>query len=144
MVGGAGSQTSTLGRFAVGGRDARAARGSIAVGTGTRISTGYDATAHRFTVLVPGRLTDEQREVLTDILGDHRPAHTLVELCELGEGMRIGRSLRLDLTAYVGPPSGPGTVVVGRVGVGVDGVLGSAAPGSRLGGRSRVGEVRVG
>jgi phage tail-like protein len=142
VVGGAGSQTSALGRFAIGGRDARAAPGGVAAGI--RISTGYDATAHRFTVLVPGQLTDEQRQVVTDILGDHRPAHTLFELCELGEGMRIGRSLRLDLSAYVGPPAAPGTVVVGRVGVGVDGVLGSARPGSRLGGRSRVGEVRVG
>jgi len=136
-IGGA-ARTAALGRFAVGGRDAP---GDAA---GTRLGTGYDATAHRFTVLVPGRLGDEQRQVVTAILADHRPAHTLVELCELGEGMRMGRSLRLDLTAYVGPPSEPATVVVGRAGLGVDVVLGSPRPGSRLDGGTRVGGVRVG
>jgi phage tail-like protein len=161
VIGGAAARTSALGRFAIGGRDAggsvatgdgtvrgeaatggRPAAGSV--GTATRIGTSYDATAHRFTVLVPGHLSDEQRQVVTDILADHRPAHTLVEICELGDGMRVGRSLRLDLTAYVGPPSEPATVVVGRAGLGVDVVLGSAAPGSRLDATTRLGRVRVG
>ena len=95
-------------------------------------------------MLVPGRLGDEQRQVVTAVLADHRPAHTLVELCELGEGMRVGRSSRLDMTAYVGPPSEPATVVVGRAGLGVDVVLGSPRPGSRLDDGTRVGGVRVG
>jgi hypothetical protein len=97
----------------------------------------------RFTVLVPGKLSTEQHAVLTDLLDAHRPAHTLGELCELGEGMRVGQ-LRLDLTAYVGPPPEPRTVVVGRTGLGVDTVLGVPAAGSRLDGASRVGAVRVG
>ena len=90
-IGGAGSRSGGLGRFGIG--DGR-------------------ATAHRFTVLVPGRLSDEQRAVLTDVLNDHRPAHTLGEICELGEGMRLGQSLRLDLTAYVGAATGSTRPVV--------------------------------
>ena len=171
VVGGAAARTSALGRFAIGGRvtvvrdpiahvaAGTAAAGTAAAGTagagitggtagagtaGAGISTGYDATAHRFTVLVPGHLNAEQRQVLAGILADHRPAHTLGEICELGDGMRIGRSLRLDLSAYVGPPAEPPAVVLGRVGVGVDVVLGSARPGSRLDGATRVGGVRVG
>ena len=83
--------------------------------------------------------------MLDDILADHRPAHTLFEVCELGEGMRIGGSARLNLTAYVGPTAAaPTTAVVGRAGLGVDTGLGAAAPGSRLQADSRVGRVRVG
>lgn len=108
------------------------------------LKTGYDATAHRFTVLVPGALTPVQRAVLTDLLDAHRPAHTMVELCELGEGMRIGRTVRLDLTAYVGPSPTPDTVVVGRNGLGVDTTIGAPVCGSRLNATSRVGAVRVG
>jgi phage tail-like protein len=122
-IGGAGSRTAGLGRFGVG---------------------DGSATAHRFTVLVPGRLTAEQRAVLGDVLADHRPAHTLGEICELGDGMRLGRTLRLDLTAYVGPADAPAIpAVFGRSGVGVDALVGAAATGSRLD-DARVGQVRVG
>jgi phage tail-like protein len=144
-VGGAGARTGSLGRVAVGGQGGAAARGVLVSASGQRFSTIYDATAHRFTVLVPGSLGDERRQVLDDILDDHRPAHTLVELCELGEGMRIGSSARLGLTAYVGPTAvPPTTAVVGRAGLGVDTGLGAAAPGSRLHADSRIGQVRVG
>ena len=39
----------------------------------------YSASAHRFTLLVPGELTTEQRSVVRAILDLHRPAHTLVD-----------------------------------------------------------------
>ncbi|HYN56443.1 MAG TPA: phage tail protein [Motilibacterales bacterium] len=141
VVGGSASRTSALGRFAVGGQPSRSRRG---VSLGVPVSTGYDAAAHRFTVLVPGALTPEQRAVLTDLLDAHRPAHTLFELCELGEGMRIGRTVRLDLTAYVGPSATPDTVVVGRNGLGVDTTIAAPAVGGRLDATNRVGAVRVG
>ena len=144
-VGGTGSRTGSLGRAVTGGQGGAAARGVLVSASGQRFSTAYDATAHRFTVLVPGHLGDERRQVLDDILADHRPAHTLFEVCELGEGMRIGGSARLNLTAYVGPTATPpATAVVGRAGLGVDTGLGAAAPGSRLQAGSRVGRVRVG
>ncbi len=129
-VGGAARATGTLGRFTVGG---------------TTVSTdSYRISAHRFTVLIPGELTPEQRTVVRRILDVHRPAHTLYEVCELGTGMRIGVRLRLNLTSWVGPGAGWGPVVAGQVHVGGDGVVGVPAVGSRLGGDSRIGQVRVG
>ena len=122
VVGVAGSRASALGRYAAG--------------------TGAEA-AHRFTVLLPGRLTDEERAVVEHVVATQRPAHTLGEICELGEGMRVGRSTRLDVTAYVGPEDdGPPPAVFGRVGIGLDAVLagdGAHASGDEV----RVGRVRV-
>jgi phage tail-like protein len=130
-VGGTSAQTGSLGRFAVGG--ARPGQ------------TGYTASAHRFTLLLRGELTGEQRSVVQAILDGHKPAHTLVEICELGAGMRIGERLRLELTSYVGPGSGWAPAVVGQVLIGGDGVVGLPAVGSRVGERSSaVGQVRVG
>lgn len=131
LVGGSTAQTGSLGRFMVGG--ARPGQ------------TGYSASAHRFSLLLRGELGCEQRDVVHSILAAHKPAHTLVEICELGAGMRIGERLRLDLTAYVGPGAGWGPVVVGQVLVGSDGVIGLPAVGSRVGeGSATVGQVRVG
>jgi phage tail-like protein len=129
-VGGSSAETGSLGRFAIGGSRP---------GQNT-----YSASAHRFTLLLRGELTTEQRSVVQDILGVHRPAHTLVEMCELGPGMRIGERLRLDLTSYVGPGVEWGPAVVGQVLVGGDGVVGLPAIGSRLGESSAVGQVQVG
>jgi len=82
--------------------------------------------------------------VVHRIVDVHRPVHTLYEVCELGSGMRVGLRLRLNLTSWVGPGSGWGPAVTGQVRVGGDGVVGVPAIGSRLGGDSRIGQVRVG
>ena len=129
VIGGAAAQAAGLGRFSVGGA--------------TGDATAYDATAHRFTVLVPGCLGPEARAVVDDVLDSQRPAHTLVEVCELGEGMRVGQTVRPGLTAYVGPSPRPRQAVVGLAGVGVDSVSGWSSAGARLQ-DLEVGEVRVG
>jgi hypothetical protein len=129
-VGGAARATGTLGRFTVGGT--------------TISSDSYRLSAHRFTVLIPGELTPEQRTVVRRIVDLHRPTHTFCDVCELGSGMRVGLRSRLNLTAWVGPGSGWGPAVTGQVDVGGDGVIGVPAVGSRLGGDSRLGQVRVG
>jgi phage tail-like protein len=129
-VGGSSAETGSLGRFAIGGS--------------VPGETTYSATAHRFTLLLRGELTEEQRAVVRNILDVHRPVHTLWETCELGPGMRIGERLRLRLTSYVGPGVDWGPAVVGQVLVGGDGVVGLPAIGSRLGQSSAVGQVRVG
>lgn len=129
-VGGSSAQTGGLGRFAIGGSSPG--------------ETTYTAAAHRFTLLLPGDLTSEQRSVVDDILSAHGPAHTLWEICELGPGMRVGERLRLSLTSYVGPGADWGPAVVGQVLVGGDGVVGLPAIGSRLGDSSTIGQVRVG
>lgn len=128
-VGGAAAASSSLGRFSIGGTLAD--------------ETTYDASAHRLTVLVPGCLGAEQRAVVDNLLETQRPAHTMVEVCELGDGMRLGQTVRPGLTAYVGPARAPREAVLGRTGIGIDSVAGVAAVGSRVA-ESGVGEVLVG
>ena len=67
----------------------------------------------------------------------------MIGLCELGDGMRVGERLRVDLTAFVGPGAGWRPLVVGEGGLGTDGVLGRAVSGARVG-ENHVGRVRVG
>lgn len=129
-VGGSARETGTLGRFMVGG----SAGGQ----------DSFRRTAHRFCVLVPGNLTDEQREVITGIVTEHRPAHTAFALLELGPGMRVGDRLRVSLTSFVGPGPGVAPAVVGRSVLGTNGVVGRRALGARLGETSVAGEVLVG
>jgi hypothetical protein len=78
------------------------------------------------------------------ILDVHRPAHTIVEVCELGFGMRVGRRLHLGLTSIVGPDVGWGPAIVGQMAIGGDAAVGIAASGSRVGTDAKVGAVRVG
>jgi phage tail-like protein len=129
-VGGAASTSGGLGRFTVGG---------VLPG-----DDGYTATAHRFTLLVRGELSGEQRDVVADIVERHKPAHTEGVICELGAGMRIGRQLHTGVTSFVGPGGAWAPAVVGQVLVGGDGVVGLPAVGSRLGEASTAGKVRVG
>jgi phage tail-like protein len=128
-VGGAAATSGALGRFQVGGTAPGA--------------DGFNPTAHRFVVLVPAELTEEQRQVISVIVEQHKPAHTLAEICELGSGMRVGRQLHVALTSVVGPPA-QRQVVVGQVLVGGDRVIGLPAVGSRLGDTSVLAGVQVG
>ncbi|MEU5342925.1 phage tail protein [Streptomyces sp. NPDC020766] len=99
--------------------------GDPLAGGATASVDGYRTAAHRFSVLIPADLTREQRQVVEKILADHRPAHTDVEICELGLGMRIGRHLHLGLTSVVGAGTRWGPAVVGSVAVGGDGLVGT-------------------
>ncbi|MEU9372831.1 phage tail protein [Streptomyces sp. NPDC048255] len=129
-VGGGASTAGALGRFTVGGTRPGA--------------DGYTATAHRFSVLIPATLRPEQLDVVRAVVETHKPAHTLVDLCPLGAGMRIGRTLHLGLTSVVGPGAAWGPAVVGASWVGGDGVVGVPAAGARVGETSVAGAVRVG
>lgn len=129
VVGGSARATGTLGRFTVGGAQAH--------------PDPYERTAHRFTVLVPGRLSDEQRSIIQRIVVEHRPAHTACDICELGSGMRVSR-LRIALTSFIGPTTDWTSAVIAQTRVGADGVVGTPALGSRVGASTGVGKVRVG
>ncbi|MFT3971743.1 MAG: phage tail protein [Micropruina sp.] len=126
-VGGTTRKSVSLGNFTVGG-PAKA--------------DAYARLAHRFTVLVPGCLTAEQRAVVGDIVGSQKPSHTVGDICELGDGLPVGR-LRLGLTAFVGPRAALSPSPLGGARLGVGSTLGTAEPGSRLG-ETRLGGVRVG
>jgi len=130
VVGGGAAATGTLGRFTVGGAQPG--------------SDSYSESAHRFTVLIPGKLTTEQRGVVGTLVDLHRPAHTVCDICEIGSGMRVGQRLRVALTSFVGPEPEWAPAVVGQVQVGGDGVVGTPVVGTRLGTSSAVGAVRVG
>jgi len=100
--------------------------------------------AHRFAVLVRGSLTQEQLDVVGHVLEVHRPAHTLVEVCTLGSGMRVGRRLHVGLTSALGRTGGFTTLQLGTWALGREAVVGRPEPGtfpgaSRLGASSRVG-----
>jgi phage tail-like protein len=99
----------------------------------------FEAHAHRFTVVVPAVLGAEQREVIESILEQHRPAHTLYELCTLDAGMRVGIGLYVDLSTIVGAGAGFAQLQVGGGPIGRDRIVGRPRPGTTLGG-ARVGE----
>ncbi|KJK59277.1 phage tail protein [Saccharothrix sp. ST-888] len=129
-IGGAAVSAGALGHFTVGGQ--------------LPGKDGYSAAAHRFTVLIAAPLDGDRLDVVRSIVATHRPAHTLVDICPLGSGMRIGRSLHLDLTSVVGPGAAWGPAVLGHVLVGGDGVVGVPSAAARVGDTSIAGAVRVG
>jgi phage tail-like protein len=100
--------------------------------------------AHRFSVIVPGSLDREQLDVVNHILEVHRPAHTLVEVCTVDAGMRVGRGLHVGLSSTIGRTGGFRTLQLGAGALGRGGVVGRPEPGTvpgsaRLGADSRVG-----
>jgi hypothetical protein len=125
-VGGGTRKTGSLGRFTVGGRKAD--------------SDSYEESAHRCTVLVSGTLTEEQRTVVHTLLEVHRPAHVVIDVCELGPGMRVGEQLRVALSSFVGPGAAWHSAIVGESGLGTDRIVGSG----RAAGGLQVGDTRVG
>ncbi|WP_250037753.1 phage tail protein I [Paractinoplanes maris] len=99
------------------------------------------SAAHRFSVLLTGLPDDEQLAVVRDLLDLHRPAHTLVEICPLGPGMRVGMSLHVEISSSVGAGSGVRRLRAGEHSgfaatsqLGTDGVIGRGRAGVRVGG----------
>jgi hypothetical protein len=100
--------------------------------------------AHRFAVIIPAQLTTEQSDVVRRILDVHRPAHTLVEVCTVDAGMRVGRGLHVALTSIIGRSSGFSQLQIGSSTLGRGAIVGrpqaGTVPGaSRLGRDSRIG-----
>ena len=129
----AGRSVEPLGAFIVGGPPP----------PGDRVIADPGAdTAHRFTVIMPVPLNEEQRAVVASVVEAHKPAHTQGDICEFGDGMRISRS-RIGLTSFVAPESGWGPEIVGQVLLGTDGVVGVPDVAARVG-DTAIGRVRVG
>jgi phage tail-like protein len=104
----------------------------------------FETHAHRFSVMIPAALTSEQLDVVRRILDVHRPTHTIVDVCTVDSGMRVGRGLHIGLTSIIGRSGGftPLQTGVSLLGPGV--VIGRPSAGtklesSRLGEDSRVG-----
>jgi len=104
----------------------------------------FTTHAHRFSVIIPAVLTAEQLEVVRHILDVHRPAHTLVDVCTVDAGIRVGRGLHLGLTSVIGRSGGFTPLQTGASLLGRGSIIGRPEAGtrlesSRLGGDSRVG-----
>ena len=100
--------------------------------------------AHRFTVVLEASLDEEALAAVRHALEEHRPAHTLYEMCSVAAGMRVGRGMHLGLTTLVGKSGGFATLQLGASVLGRGAIVGRAQAGtvpgaSRLGGDSRVG-----
>jgi phage tail-like protein len=106
------------------------------------VADAFETRAHRFSVIVPRDLDEEQLETVRDLLDLHRPAHTIVDVCPAGRGMRVGIGLHVALSTVVGPSSGFPRAVVGETRVGTNAVIGRPRAGVRAGG-SRLGENTV-
>jgi phage tail-like protein len=111
--------------------------------TGT-IDDAFATHAHRFTVVIPAVLTSEQQDVVQQILDVHRPAHTLVEVCTVSAGMRVGRGLHVALTSILGPSGGFRSMQLGNATLGRGSILGRPEAGTILGSAQLGGDSRVG
>ena len=94
----------------------------------------YRTHAHRFSVLIPRDLDDDEMAAVRHLLDLHRPAHTIVDVCTVGRGMRVGVGLHVAMTTMVGPGAGFSRSVLGEVRLGTDAVLGNPRAGVRPGG----------
>jgi phage tail-like protein len=104
----------------------------------------FQTHAHRFAVIVPRALSTEQLQVVEHILDVHRPAHTLVQVCTVAAGMRVGRGLHAGLTSIIGRTGAFEILQVGGTSIGRNAVVGRPVAGTHLG-ASRLGrDGRVG
>jgi phage tail-like protein len=104
----------------------------------------FETHAHRFTVYIQQSLSQEQSDMVQHLLDVHRPAHTVVDFCTIGAGMRVGRGLLVGLTSMIGRSEGftrfqMGSSVLGRGALLGRGQTGTITGASVLGRDSQVG-----
>ena len=97
------------------------------------VEDAFRTHAHRFSVILPRLLTAEERDVVGRILEVHRPAHTVVDVCTVGAGMRVGRGLHVGMSSIVGRTGGFRPLRVGAGPLGRDAVIGRPGPATRVG-----------
>jgi phage tail-like protein len=120
------------------------------VGTGEpttpepHIGDAFRASAHRFTVLIAGSLTTDQRSVVESILQMHRPAHTLYDYCTVDAGMRVGLGLLVEISSMIGRTGGFSTAQIGNATIGRDSIIGRPSLGTMLDGKPLGEGTRVG
>jgi phage tail-like protein len=108
------------------------------------VDDAFETHAHRFAVVIPVMLSTEQQDVAQHILDVHRPAHTIVSICTVGAGIRVGRGLHVELSSIIGPTGGFRSLQLDQSLLGKGAVLGRAEAGTKPG-ASRLGkDTRVG
>jgi phage tail-like protein len=104
----------------------------------------FETHAHRFTVYIQQTLSQDQLDMVQHLLDVHRPAHTVVDICTVGAGMRVGRGLLVGLTSMIGKSGGFTRFQVGSSVLGRGALLGVREAGT-VAGSSRVGrDTQVG
>jgi len=125
------SANSVLGAgFRIGGRIGSEEETSI---NNTSLLDAFTTHAHRFSVVLPIALNEERMGAVETILEQHRPAHTIYEICTVGTGMRLGSGLHIGLTSLVGKSSGFGRLRLGSSKLGGSDLLGQARQGFSVG-----------
>ena len=143
ILGGDGSpQTSSVlgAGFRVGGAVGVTATQQL----GVSVDDAFDTHAHRFAVVIPVRLSTEQHDVVKHILDVHRPAHTVVSICTVGAGIRVGRGLHVELSSVIGPTGGFRSLQLDQSLLGTGAILGRAEAGTKPGASRLSRDTRVG
>jgi phage tail-like protein len=142
-AGGTGTADAVVGfGYRVGGEPGEERGGADGAPPAGTAADAFATHAHRFTVLVARDLDAEQLATVHSLLDLHRPAHTLVEVCTVGAGMRVGIGLHVAVSTLVGPGAGFYPAVLGDAVLGTGAVLGKPRAGVRTGG-SRLGTDTV-
>jgi phage tail-like protein len=126
LLGEQGPSGSVLGTFRIGGALGDPTANLAAAAT----DDAFDSHAHRFIVLIQQSLSQEQSDMIQHLLDVHRPAHTLVQVCTVGAGMRVGRGLLIGLTSIIGRTDGFMRFQLGSSVLGRGAVLGRALAGT--------------
>jgi hypothetical protein len=106
-------------------------------------SAAFRPQAHRFSVYIPRPLSAEQQDVVRLILDRERPAHTVVDVCTVDAGLRVGVGDHLQLSTMVGSTGGFTPLTLGHSALGIGGTLGRAVPGAVVD-SARLGRTRAG
>jgi phage tail-like protein len=108
------------------------------------VADAFRTHAHRFTVIIPAPLNQEQLDVVRHIITIHRPAHTVFDVCTVDAGMRVGRGLLVALSSVIGPTGGFTTFQIGTSSPGRGAIVGRPAEGGHVG-NARIGrDAQVG
>jgi phage tail-like protein len=97
------------------------------------LATLFSAAAHRFSILIQADLDAERLAAVRDLLDVHRPAHTLVEVCTGGAGMRVGRGLHVGISSIIGRSADWRRLQAGASRLGREAIVGRPSPGLRAG-----------
>lgn len=116
--------------FRIGGRIGDEEEVSI---NDTSLLDAFTTHAHRFSVVLPLVLDEQRLAVVETILEQHRPAHTIYEICSVERGMRLGSGLHIGLTSLVGKNSDFDQLQIGNSQLGGHGLLGQPRQGISVG-----------
>jgi phage tail-like protein len=106
--------------------------------TGT-VEDAFRTHAHRFSVIIPAALDEDQLAVVHRIIELHRPAHTIFTACTVAAGMRVGRGLHLHISSVIGATGQFSSLQLGNSALGRGAVVGRPVGGVSLG-TSRIGK----